>query len=84
MSRAGLIADTGEVGLGFILSLFHGRRVQRRHQTSGLLRQGGHREWLRVTASTILNLRGYDPDVIESAPAHHDPDVIRRMYNRAT
>ncbi|MEQ1933080.1 MAG: tyrosine-type recombinase/integrase, partial [Fimbriimonadaceae bacterium] len=38
----------------------------------------------RVTASTILNSRGYDPDVIESALAHQDPDAIRRTYNRAT
>lgn len=38
----------------------------------------------RVTASTILNSRGYDPDVIEAALAHQDPNAIRRTYNRAT
>jgi len=38
----------------------------------------------RVTASTILNSRGFDPDVIEAALAHQDPDAIRRAYNRAT
>ncbi|MFZ1813176.1 MAG: integrase arm-type DNA-binding domain-containing protein [Rhizobiaceae bacterium] len=38
----------------------------------------------RVTASTILNSRGYDPDVIESALAHQDKNAIRRTYNRAT
>jgi len=38
----------------------------------------------RATASTILNTRGYEPDVIEAALAHQDKNVIRRTYNRAT
>jgi len=38
----------------------------------------------RVTASTILNSRGYDPDVIEAALAHQDKNVVRRTYNRST
>ena len=38
----------------------------------------------RVTASTILNSRGYDPDVIEAALAHQDKNAIRRTYNRST
>jgi len=38
----------------------------------------------RATASTILNNRGYDPDVIEAALAHQDKNAIRRTYNRAT
>jgi integrase len=38
----------------------------------------------RVTASTILNQRGYDPDVIEAVLAHQDKNAIRRAYNRAT
>jgi integrase len=37
----------------------------------------------RVTASTILNSRGYDPDVIEAVLAHQDRNAIRRAYNRA-
>jgi len=37
----------------------------------------------RVTASTILNTRGYEPDVIEAALAHQDKNVIRRTYNRS-
>lgn len=37
----------------------------------------------RVTASTILNERGYDPNVIESVLAHQDQNAIRRAYNRA-
>lgn len=38
----------------------------------------------RATASSILNNRGYDPDVIETALAHQDRNAIRRTYNRAT
>ena len=32
----------------------------------------------RSTASTILNSRGYESDVIEAALAHQDKNVIRR------
>jgi integrase len=38
----------------------------------------------RATASTILNERGVNPDVIEAALAHQDENVVRRAYNRAT
>lgn len=38
----------------------------------------------RATASTILNTRGFDPEVIEAALAHQDKNTIRRTYNRAT
>ena len=38
----------------------------------------------RATAGTIFNSRGYEPDVIETALAHQDKNVIRRAYNRAT
>lgn len=38
----------------------------------------------RVTASSILNSRGFDPDVIEAVLAHQDRNSIRRTYNRAT
>ena len=37
----------------------------------------------RSSASTILNERGYSPDVIEAALAHQDKNAIRRTYNRA-
>ena len=39
---------------------------------------------MRVTASSILNSRGFDPDVIEAILAHQDSNSIRRAYNRAT
>lgn len=38
----------------------------------------------RATASTILNDRGFEADVVEAALAHQDKNVIRRTYNRAT
>ncbi len=38
----------------------------------------------RVTASSILNARSFDPDVIEAILAHQDSNAIRRTYNRAT
>jgi integrase len=38
----------------------------------------------RVTASSILNSHGFNPDVIEAALAHQDQNSIRRTYNRAT
>jgi integrase len=38
----------------------------------------------RSAASTILNERGFNSDVIEAALAHQDEDDVRRAYNRAT
>ena len=38
----------------------------------------------RSSASTILNERDFDDDVIEAALAHQDEDEVRRAYNRAT
>lgn len=37
----------------------------------------------RSSASTILNERGFSPDVIEAALGHQDRNTIRRTYNRA-
>lgn len=37
----------------------------------------------RSSASTILNERGHDPEVIEAALAHQDENEVRRIYNRA-
>ncbi len=56
---------------------------------SSLRRMGYQKEEVtahgfRATASTILNTRGFEPDVIEAALAHQDKNVIRRTYNRAT
>ena len=38
----------------------------------------------RSAASTILNERGFNPDVIEAALGHQDKNEIRRVYNRST
>ena len=38
----------------------------------------------RSTASTILNERGINPDVIEAVLGHQHENAIRRAYNRAT
>jgi integrase len=38
----------------------------------------------RSSASTILNERGFNPDIIEAALAHQDEDDVRRAYNRTT
>ena len=38
----------------------------------------------RVSASTILNSRAHDADVIEAILAHQDQNSIRRTYNRAS
>ena len=37
----------------------------------------------RSSASTILNERGHNPDVIEMALAHQDQDAVRAAYNRS-
>lgn len=37
----------------------------------------------RSSASTILNERGFNRDVIEAALGHQDEDEIRRTYNRS-
>jgi integrase len=38
----------------------------------------------RAAASSILNEKGYRPDVIEAALGHQEKNEIRRAYNRAT
>lgn len=38
---------------------------------------------MRAIASTVLNEKGFPPDVIEAALAHIDTNEVRRAYNRA-
>ena len=38
---------------------------------------------LRSIASTTLNEKGFNPDVIEAALAHTDKNEVRRAYNRS-
>lgn len=37
---------------------------------------------MRSIASTVLNEKGFLPDVIEAALAHIDTNEVRRAYNR--
>ena len=38
---------------------------------------------MRAIASTVLNEKGFPPDVIEAALAHIDTNEVRRAYNRS-
>lgn len=56
---------------------------------SALRRMGYTKEQMtahgfRSAGSTILNERGFDPDVIEAMLGHKDENEVRRAYNRAT
>ncbi|PKM17532.1 MAG: integrase [Gammaproteobacteria bacterium HGW-Gammaproteobacteria-15] len=55
------------------------RALQRMGYTGVLVSHG-----LRALASTTLNERGFDDDVIEAALAHQDKNQVRSAYNRAT
>ena len=64
------------------------RPLSENAMNSALRRMGYAKEQMcahgfRSSASTILNERGYNPDVIEVALAHLDEDEVRRAYNRA-
>jgi hypothetical protein len=49
-----------------------------------LIEPNGSKLWrFRTSASTILNERHFNPEVIEVALAHQDEDEVRRAYNRA-
>ena len=81
------LSDTGDLVLPSIRSpkkpLSEGAMI------SALRRLGYTKEEMsphgfRSAASTILNERGFNSDVIEAALAHQDENEIRRAYNRAT
>ena len=64
------------------------RPLSENAMNSALRRMGYTKEQMvahgfRSSASTVLNERGYDPDVIETALAHQDEDEVRAAYNRA-
>jgi integrase len=66
----------------------HQRPLSENAMNSALRRMGYGKEEVtahgfRSSASTILNERGYNKDVIEAALAHQDEDEVRRAYNRA-
>ncbi len=74
------------------LHIFHSSRSKSKHISNGAvlmaLRRMGYKKKMsghgfRTLASTILNEKGYPPDVIERQLAHADDDKIRSAYNRA-
>ena len=81
------LSDHGDLVLPAIRS--SDRMLSENAMNSALRRMGYTKEEMtshgfRATASTILNERGFNPDVIEAALAHQDNDEVRRAYNRAT
>lgn len=72
--------------------LFYSSGSKSRHISNGAvlmaLRRMGYEKKMtghgfRTLASTILNEKGYSPDVIERQLAHESKDKIRAAYNRA-
>ena len=72
--------------------IFHSPASKHNHISNGTVLMGLRRlgyqnkmtgHGFRTLASTILNEKGYLPDVIERQLAHEDEDKIRSAYNRA-
>lgn len=72
--------------------VFHSGAAKSNHISNGAvlmaLRRMGYQgrmtgHGFRSLASTILNEKGYSPDIIERQLAHEDQDKIRSAYNRA-
>jgi integrase len=81
------LSDHGELVLPSIRSAR--KPLSENAMNSALRRMGYANEEMtshgfRSAASTILNGRGFDPDVIEAALAHQDKNAIRRTYNRSS
>jgi integrase len=82
-----VLSDDGDLVLPSIRSLR--RPLSENAMNSALRRMGYGKDEMvshgfRASASTILNERGVNPDVIEAALAHQDENAVRRAYNRAT
>ncbi len=80
------LSDGGDLVLPSIRSI--SRPLSEGAMNSALRRMGYTKDEItahgfRSSASTILNERGFDHDVIETALAHEDEDEVRRVYNRA-
>jgi integrase len=81
------LSDFGDLVLPSIVSVH--RAISENAMNSVLRRLGYGKDEMvahgfRAAASTILNERGINPDVIEAALAHQDENAVRRAYNRAT
>lgn len=77
---------------GHRVHVFHSGASKSKHLSNGVflmaLRRMGYQNRMtghgfRTLASTILNEKGYAPDVIERQLAHEDSDRVRSAYNRA-
>ncbi len=80
------LSDGGELVLPAIASR---KPLSDNAMNAALRRMGYAKEEMvahgfRSAASTILNERGVNPDVIEAALAHQDQNAVRRIYNRAS
>jgi len=78
---------TGNSELVFPSVRSHKRTLRENAFNSALRRMGFTQDEMtahgfRAMASSILNGRGFSPDVIEAALAHVDQNTIRRIYNR--
>ncbi len=81
------LSDPGE--LIFPSLRTHTRSLSENAFNSALRRMGYTQDEMtahgfRATASTILDENGFNPDVIEAALGHQEPNEIRRAYNRAS
>ena len=81
------LSDSGDLVLPSIRSTK--KPLSENAMNSALRRMGYTKEEVtahgfRSAASTILNERSFNSDVIEAALAHQDENGIRRAYNRAT
>lgn len=71
-------------------SLISGKKLLSENAFNTVLRRLGYSgqevsaHGFRATASTFLNAREYNPDIIEAVLAHQDTNAIRRTYNRTT
>jgi integrase len=80
------LSDFGELVFPSIRS--NRRPLSENAMNSALRRMGYGKDEMtahgfRAAASTILNERGFNRDVIEAALGHQDENEIRRAYNRA-
>lgn len=93
LSRQALVILKGLQALtGDKPHIFHSFASKSKHISNGTvlmaLRRMGYQNRMcghgyRSLASTILNEKGFPPDVIERQLAHEDGDKIRSAYNRA-
>ena len=81
------LSDNGELVLPSVRSI---KKPLSENAMNAALRRMGYTKdevtahGFRSSASTILNERGFNPEVIEAALAHQDENDVRRAYNRAT